>query len=85
MERLRLSMGSQTFTGHPGLNATFSVGLAQARPGESLEHLIERADQALYHAKHGGRNRSHVAEHAPEADAGAAQPTGMAPLTGGHA
>jgi len=36
LERLRLSMGSQTFSGHPGLNATFSVGLAQARPGESL-------------------------------------------------
>lgn len=85
LERLRLSMGSQTFTGHPGLNATFSVGLAQARPGESLEHLIERADQALYHAKHAGRNRSHVAEHAPEADAVADQPASMAPLTGGHA
>ena len=85
LERLRLSMGSQTFTGHPGLNATFSVGLAQARPGESLEHLIERADQALYHAKHAGRNRSHVAEHAPETHEVAAQPASMAPLTGGHA
>ncbi len=87
LERLRLSMGSQTFSGHPGLNATFSVGLAQARPGESLEHLIERADQALYEAKHGGRNRSHVAEDETEttSDMAATQTAGLAPLTGGHA
>lgn len=85
LERLRLSMGSHGFTGHPGVGATFSVGLAQARAGESLEHLIERADQALYQAKHKGRNRCQVAEHEPEADTVAAQPTGLAPLTGGHA
>ena len=57
LERLRLSMGSHGFTGHPGVGATFSVGLAQARAGESLEHLIERADQALYQAKENGRDR----------------------------
>jgi len=83
LERLRLSMGSHTFPGHPGVNATFSVGLAQATPGESLEHLIERADQALYQAKHKGRNRCHVAEAGP--DVAAIQPAGLAPLTGGHA
>lgn len=85
LERLRLSMGSHAFTGHPGVGATFSVGLAQARAGESLEHLIERADQALYQAKHKGRNRCQVAENEPEATTAAAQPAGMAPLTGGHA
>lgn len=87
LERLRLSMGSQSFPGHPGVNATFSAGLAQARQGESLEHLIERADQALYEAKHGGRNRSRLApaESNAEADTAAAPPAGLAPLTGGHA
>ena len=70
-----------TFPGHPSVNATFSVGLAQARQGESLEHLIERADQALYLAKRQGRNRSHVADEEAEADVA----VGLAPLTGGHA
>lgn len=81
LERLRLSMGSQTFPGHPGVNATFSVGLAQARQGETLEHLIERADQALYQAKHQGRNRGQVADDEVEAEVA----LGLAPLTGGHA
>ncbi len=36
---------------------TVSVGAAEFQPGESVEHLIERADEALYSAKHNGRNR----------------------------
>jgi diguanylate cyclase (GGDEF)-like protein len=36
---------------------TISIGVAQHRPGESLEALEERADQALYTAKQQGRNR----------------------------
>ena len=34
-----------------------SVGVAQWRAGESLDHLLERADAALYRAKRAGRNR----------------------------
>jgi diguanylate cyclase (GGDEF)-like protein len=34
-----------------------SVGVAQWRSGESLDHLLERADAALYRAKRAGRNR----------------------------
>jgi diguanylate cyclase (GGDEF)-like protein len=40
-----------------GLAVTVSLGLAQARPGEPIEHTIERADAALYRAKGEGRNR----------------------------
>jgi diguanylate cyclase (GGDEF)-like protein len=36
---------------------TSSAGLAQHQPGETLDELIDRADHALYRAKHTGRNR----------------------------
>jgi diguanylate cyclase len=36
---------------------TASLGVALYRPAESAEQFIERADQALYRAKAGGRNR----------------------------
>ena len=36
---------------------TCSIGAACYRHGESVGDLIERADQALYRAKHAGRNR----------------------------
>ncbi len=36
---------------------TCSAGIAEFRPGESADAFIERADQALYAAKHQGRNR----------------------------
>ncbi len=61
IERLRQSVEALNFPGYPQLRITFSAGLAQALPGETLEHLIERADQALYDAKHQGRNRSLLA------------------------
>jgi diguanylate cyclase (GGDEF)-like protein len=39
---------------------TFSAGVAEYKPGETPGHLIERADAALYRAKHLGRNRIEV-------------------------
>ena len=36
---------------------TISAGVVERRPGESLEAVLKIADQALYQAKRGGRNR----------------------------
>lgn len=37
---------------------TFSAGVSLYRPGERLEQSLERADEALYEAKHSGKNRT---------------------------
>ncbi|MCQ4270461.1 diguanylate cyclase [Pseudomonas kuykendallii] len=44
------------FKGQP-VTITLSGGLAAYHPGEVAEQVFERADQALYRAKRGGRNR----------------------------
>jgi diguanylate cyclase len=36
---------------------TLSGGVAEFQPGEAIDKLIERADTALYTAKHNGRNQ----------------------------
>ena len=40
------------------LHATISVGVAERTEDEDIDHLIGRADQALYLAKRDGRNCS---------------------------
>jgi diguanylate cyclase (GGDEF)-like protein len=46
---------------------TMSFGLAQLQPSESFEELRERADAALYQAKHEGRDRMVIADPAASA------------------
>lgn len=70
-ERLRDAVASRQFvrtdTGQNLGKVTMSIGVAEYRYGEPLNEFIERADQALYLAKGGGRNRvmSEVALEAP--------------------
>ena len=45
----------------PQLVRTFSAGIAEAGPAETLDAVIKRADIALYEAKAAGRNRTVVA------------------------
>jgi diguanylate cyclase len=49
-------------TGEDIGRVTVSVGVAQFKPGESFEGLIERCDRALYQAKQAGRNCTISAE-----------------------
>ena len=69
-ERLRVAVGEPT----PGAatlpcelgSVTISIGVAAVTPGcDCVEDLIAQADQALYTAKHAGRNRTRVADEAP--------------------
>jgi diguanylate cyclase (GGDEF)-like protein len=41
----------------PDLKVSISAGIAAWKPGETLAQVIDRADAALYEAKHAGRNR----------------------------
>jgi diguanylate cyclase (GGDEF)-like protein len=55
---LRLAVEEFAFNaGSEPLRCTVSVGVAAARPGDTPESLLKRADTALYMAKRAGRNR----------------------------
>jgi diguanylate cyclase (GGDEF)-like protein len=56
LEQNIISMGSGT-----AIQVTISIGLCVFNPPESLDQLMIRADEALYAAKHGGRNRTVIA------------------------
>lgn len=60
-EQLRAALASKTLrhrrTQQNYGTVTLSIGAALYRPGESLGQLLQRADEALYRAKAGGRNR----------------------------
>ncbi len=67
-ERLRQAFATAT-TSLDGIEVrvTASLGVAVWRaPAESLDNLLHRADQALYAAKHAGRNKVMVAAGAPQ-------------------
>lgn len=57
-ERIREHIASLVFMyeNHP-LHITISAGVSTLTPQETIQSLFERADKALYQAKHLGRNR----------------------------
>jgi diguanylate cyclase len=56
-QRVRLRRDGRTLEA-----ITISVGVAEFRPGERLEDLVARTDEALYRAKRGGRDRVEAAD-----------------------
>jgi diguanylate cyclase (GGDEF)-like protein len=62
-ERLRAAQNGRTFTLPSGaaVRVTLSGGVAIAQPGEPIQQLMARADQALYQAKRQGRDRIRLA------------------------
>ncbi|RZI80949.1 MAG: sensor domain-containing diguanylate cyclase [Rubrivivax sp.] len=69
LERIRNHMATVTLApSHPDLKPTFSAGLTGYCDNERLDVCIERADRALYRAKHEGRNRT-VIQASPEDEA----------------
>lgn len=57
-ERLRHAFAEQSPRATPdGTPVTLCVGLSAGRPDDSVDTVIERADQALYQAKSAGRNQ----------------------------
>jgi diguanylate cyclase (GGDEF)-like protein len=61
-ERARQAIEAAEFHLHEQtFHISISMGVAQARPDEARDALLERVDAALYEAKHSGRNRSVVA------------------------
>ncbi|WP_341887881.1 GGDEF domain-containing protein [Variovorax sp. YR752] len=62
VERIRAQLARASFeTVAPGLAVTFSAGLVAFAPDQTLEQVVEQADQAMYRAKTGGRNRTVMA------------------------
>ena len=64
-ERMRAGLRLMPVTFRPE-PVTASFGLAQWVPGDTAASLIDRADEALYQAKHAGRDR--VAKGQPGSD-----------------
>ena len=57
-ERLRQSVQAHAWcTVQSGLSLTVSLGLCDWSAGQSLDDLLQHADEALYASKNGGRNR----------------------------
>ena len=60
-DRLRRETEQLSFSDtNPELRISVSIGLAEHQPGDEIEQTLKRADNALYKAKAGGRNRVEV-------------------------
>ncbi|MEE2024632.1 MULTISPECIES: diguanylate cyclase domain-containing protein [Alkalimonas] len=62
IDGIRQSFQAIPFSGQEqSFQCTFSAGLARVDTSQSTDENIDRADQALYQAKHNGRNRVELA------------------------
>ncbi len=62
-ERIRETFAAVTVPDMPDLFLSVSVGVALATPDCDFDRLLRRADEALYVAKKGGRDRVEMAEY----------------------
>jgi diguanylate cyclase (GGDEF)-like protein len=60
-DRIREQVAALAFEELSDLHCTTSVGVAELVPGEDLDSLLRRADEALYAAKERGRDRVEIA------------------------
>lgn len=61
-EKLRKRIAETEIPVDPPLKITTSVGAVCFRIHEDFEEVFKRVDSALYKAKHGGRNRTEIAD-----------------------
>ncbi len=59
--RIRKQVAALRFDDLPELRCTISIGIAEFAPGEDLDGLLKRADEALYVAKQQGRDQVQIA------------------------
>jgi diguanylate cyclase (GGDEF)-like protein len=76
-ERVRANIARLGFSELPELAVTVSIGVAEFRIDESIAQTVARADEALYQAKSGGRNR--VVRYGQQVDASAEPAAPAAP------
>ncbi|MCY1379558.1 Diguanylate cyclase DgcM [compost metagenome] len=58
LEEIRRRFAEIRYPAQPqDLSCTFSCGIAELQDEQDINQLSKRADEALYRAKHGGRNR----------------------------
>ena len=61
LDRARLAVtGTALHADKQPVKVTFSAGITEARPGDTIDLLLSRADEALYRAKDAGRDRVEV-------------------------
>ena len=60
-ERVRVAFEQVVIPELPGLSLSLSIGMALIERGDDMDRALHRADQALYSAKHHGRNCCHGA------------------------
>jgi diguanylate cyclase (GGDEF)-like protein/PAS domain S-box-containing protein len=56
-EKIRLAIREPMAISEGSLTATASIGVTLARPGEQVDAVLARADEAMYRAKQGGRDQ----------------------------